>query len=516
MLRELGSRSQHLYAAIREPHELVVAQRYVRRRGGDSGASACVEDGGNATALDGESMALMLRDARSLAKNWHPNLARVRHVDLGGPDRPELTLATEWLDGATLSDLFAQARLHRPSLRGPPLPLPVLLRILLDVLTGLHALHHLPDGMNAVIGAIHGELCPANIVVATDGCARLVNALRPRPVHVSERSEALGYAAPEARDAAGTEDPRADLYAVGVMLWEGVAGEAFFKDTHPARRLARQRQGERSPVPIDPSSTFAPLAAVTMRALAVDPAQRFQNAVDMAAELRKAAGSSLASGSAVAACVGELAAEHIRRRRNRLDPAVSGTRMRASEPSIKDGDLPGPRDSAPDLAHYANLGQPAVRATRDENTRPKIAFLAAETPGDFEVPIHAGEAPSACSTQRRRRNLTIPIVVVLLGGATFAAILSGRTTREVEAPSMRMDDPPREPRAGSGTNVAADSPLASPTPPPALVAVSPPSTSEPSVPVGSASPTARALFAPLASPRAAKKPKKSLYDPDGH
>lgn len=331
MLRELGSRSQRSYAAIREPHELVVAQRFVRLRGGVVVAGTSAAE--TATALDGESMALLLRDARCLAKNWHANIARVRHVDLAGPDRPELTIASELLDGATLADLLEAAPLEPHEPHEPRLPLPVLVRILVDVLTGAHALHHLRDGMNAPLGAMHGELCPANVVVGKDGVARIVNVLRRRPVQVGARSEALGYAAPEALDAGGTDDPRADIYAVGVMLWEGITGQRLYVDRHPAVLLARQREEEVGAPALPPSSPFARLADVAMRALAFDPALRFRTAADMATELRTIAGASLASGSAVASRVAELAGDRIRMRRATLDPALSGTRRRASAQS---------------------------------------------------------------------------------------------------------------------------------------------------------------------------------------
>jgi serine/threonine-protein kinase len=331
MLRELGSRAQHSYAAVREPQELVVAQCFVRSRSGDAPSAE------TATPLDGESMALLLRDARCLARSWHPNIARVKHVDLAGPDRPELTIATELLDGATLADLLAAAtpQSAQREQAEPLLPLPVLARILLDVLAGLHALHGLRDGMNAPLGAIHGELCPANVVVGRDGVARIVNVLRRRPVRIDERSEAVGYASPEALDVGGTEDPRTDVYAVGVMLWEGMAGTRLYDERVPARVLSRQREGEMTPPPIDPESPFARLADLAMRALAFDPAIRFKSAAEMAAELRKIAGARLASGSVVAMWVSDLAGERIRQRRASLDPSASGTRRRASERSIE-------------------------------------------------------------------------------------------------------------------------------------------------------------------------------------
>jgi serine/threonine-protein kinase len=334
MLRELGCRAQHSYAAIREPHEIVVTQRFVRVR---TAAHVALAKEERATPVDGEAMALLLRDARCLAKNWHPNVARVRHVDLvqtGDMLRTELTIASELLEGTTLEDLTEAAHSDQASTAGSPLGVAVLARILLDVLVGLHALHTLRDAMAAPLGAIHGELCPANVVVGKDGITRLVNVLRKRPVRVALGSEAVGYAAPEALDTGGTDDARSDIYAVGVMLWEGLAGRRLYDEVEPSRVLARQREGELAQPPVDPSSPFARLADVAMRALSFDPALRFRGASEMAAELRSIAGIHLAAGGAVAARVVALTGERIRTRRAMLDPATSGTRRRATEQEI--------------------------------------------------------------------------------------------------------------------------------------------------------------------------------------
>lgn len=331
MLRELGARTQHSYAAIREPHELVVAQRFVRMAPLPAADLASASAERHATELDAASVALLLRDARCLAKNWHANIARVRHVDLAGG---ELTIATELLDGATLADLFVEGSSERTSARDPRLPLPVLVRILLDVLGGLNALHGLRDGMNLPLGAIHGELCPANIVVGKDGVARIIDVLRPRPVRLAHPSSAAGYAAPETLDPGGSVDPRSDVYAVGVILWEALAARRLFDEIEPARVLSRQREGEIVLPAIHPSSPFARLAEVAMRALAFDPALRFRGASEMAGELRRVAGTRLASGGVVAARVADLAGDRIRMRRALLEPAVSGTLRRVSEGSI--------------------------------------------------------------------------------------------------------------------------------------------------------------------------------------
>lgn len=322
LLRELGSRAQHSYAAMRES-DLVVVHRFLKASG--TGASGITSSAARATSLDAESMAMLLRDARCLAKNWHPNIARVKHVDLVAG---ELTIASELIDGATLEDLRIAALRHYDAVGEQTLTLPLLSRVLLDVLAGLHALHGLRDGINAPLGAIHGEICPANIVVGRDGVARIVNVLRARPARISAGSEAIGYAAPEALEAGGTADPRADVYSMGVLLWETLTGKRLYAETSAAKVLARQREEDLVVPSLHPSNPFARLADVAIRALSFDPNARYASIAEMAAEMRRIAGTRLASGAAIAARVNDLVGESIRIRRAELDPAVSATRQR--------------------------------------------------------------------------------------------------------------------------------------------------------------------------------------------
>lgn len=568
MLRELGARSQHSFAALRESHraqptELVVAQRFVRLRGGVIVSGAASAE--TATVLDGEAMALVLHDARCLAKNWHPNIARVKFVDLAGPDRPELTVATELLDGATLTDLFeaahaARAGAHAPPAEPHPFPLPVLVRILLDVLTGVHALHHLRDAANVPLGAIHGALCPANVVVGKDGVARIVNVLRARPVHVDARSEAIAYAAPEAIEGEGTSDPRADVYAVGVMLWEGITGLRLYEHHDPTRVPSRQRADELTPPSLPPTSPFARLSYVAMRALAFDPALRFRSAADMAAELRKVADARLASGSAVAACVAELAGHRIRTRRSSLEPALSGTRRRASATATLQGSkhsdvmkasmqrvvptleaevplslIAASRAGAELEAHDGAGDEPADDGGHDADALPeppvsgieathhlistalaaataKMRAVALErasegqlpstgTPGDFVIPIEVTETfHEGRARAPSRRGLvffTVAGAVALLAMGSFVALRTGATSRG----AARLIDVP--------TTTA---PLAAPAPPPATTEAPPPgdATAIKTTPVtrasGSVAPPSVVVTAPVPVPAATDAP----------
>lgn len=375
ILRELGRRSQRSYAATRGDGATLVLHRFTRDANVD------------AELVSGEEMAVLLRDARCMAEHWHPNIAHVRHID---HDIDILDVATELVEGVTLEELLALARDPRAQANEVTVSHPILARIFLDVLAGLSALHSLRDGIRTPLGAFHGELCPANVVVGKDGVARLVSVLRPRPVRISARSEALGYASPETLATELDQDARVDIYGVGVMLWEALMNHRLYEEVSPSRIAQRQRE-EDIPCP------DAALADVAMRALAFDAALRFRRAYDMATEIRALAGS-IAQGRAVAQLVNELAAERIRARRMDLDafarapptgsqwsrvapPTRSGMHLRASAPT-----LPGPTEEAmPPIVRLALLPEGRLLAL----AAPEIAEPHAQRPSLAHPPPNA-------------------------------------------------------------------------------------------------------------------------------
>jgi serine/threonine-protein kinase len=321
VLRELGRRTQRAYAAVRsdDRHALVVIHRFTRGPQED------------AERVSPEAMGILLRDARCLAKHWHPNIARVRHVDLTGDT---LCIATDFIDGVTLEDLLALAR-ERANPGEIGVSPAVLTRIFLDVLSGLQALHGLRDDIHAPLNAVHGELCPANVVIGKDGVARVVDVFRPRPVKIGTSSGAVGYASPEVLSGEVDRDGRVDVYAVGVMLWETLMNRRLYEETDPGRVAQRQREE-------DVVRPEAPLADAAMMALSFDPLLRYRSAQEMITSIRGLT-DTIAPGSAVAQVVVDLAGERIRTRRAELQaPTRSGERhaIREEPPTARTSTLP--------------------------------------------------------------------------------------------------------------------------------------------------------------------------------
>jgi serine/threonine protein kinase len=187
-------------------------------------------------------------EAQALARARNPYVVTLHTID---ESRPAPILVLEHLVGQTLAQ-----RLER---RGP-LPVPAAIELFVKLLTGIEQMHH--------AGVIHGNIKPDNLFLTTDGLPKLLGsrlaAFGDRPaLGPRARSPDLLYCAPECRGAPAT-DPRADLFSLGLCLYEAMTGVLpFEKKERPRRR--------RSPSPA--------LLAVLTRATSKDPAARFPSAV---------------------------------------------------------------------------------------------------------------------------------------------------------------------------------------------------------------------------------------------
>lgn len=173
------------------------------------------------------------------------------------------------------------------------------LRILLDVLTALEALHRTRglDGETFV----HGELVPELLWVGPDGVTRLVP-LAPWHWSGAEAPAAhLGHLAPE-RLLGDALDSRADIFSAGTLLWEALAGRRLFAG-ESAEQIVMRLLGSKLALPeLPPELAWAePLKLIALRALSVDPAQRFPNSAALKRAIEFAALGHVASHAQVSA-----------------------------------------------------------------------------------------------------------------------------------------------------------------------------------------------------------------------
>jgi eukaryotic-like serine/threonine-protein kinase len=227
-----------------------------------------------------EAVARFEREVLAITRLSHPNTVRI--LDHGVTPEGIWFYAMELLRGMDLAAL-----LRREGSLLPARALPMMTQVC-DALAEAHR-----------NGVIHRDLKPSNIFVATvagqSDFIKLLDFGLAKLTHEPDRSEltqdgsVLGtprYMAPETLDA-GRVDPRADIYALGCVMYELLAGRLPFMETSAAGML-RQRGGERPPQLSSVCSAELPpgLEALVMRCLEKNPDDRFDDAGQLRQALR--------------------------------------------------------------------------------------------------------------------------------------------------------------------------------------------------------------------------------------
>src|SRR5215831_1567362 len=164
---------------------------------------------------------MFLEEARLAARLNHPNVVQTYDV---GEDHGRYYLAMEYLEGQTFE------RVRRERNAGKLFPLALQIQMLSRVLFGLHYAHALADYDETPISIVHRDVTPSNVLITYDGQVKLIDFGIAKVldwVHDTEVGVLKGkarYMAPEQVSGAPI-DRRADLYSVGVMLWETLAGQ---------------------------------------------------------------------------------------------------------------------------------------------------------------------------------------------------------------------------------------------------------------------------------------------------
>lgn len=229
---------------------------------------------------------MFLDEARLAAQLDHPNC--VQTVEVGeaegiGPTGARMTqhfLAMEYLNGQGLERL-----LRITGQRGDVLPIAASVRMIADALDGLGYAHDLRGYDGTPLGVVHRDISPQNIFVTYAGVVKLLDfGIAKAESNVVETRTGIvkgkyAYIAPEQALAAPV-DRRADLWSMGVVLWEMLTSRRLFKSVNELATLNETLRGE-----IRPPSHYNPavpreLDAAVLRALQRDVDERYATAAE--------------------------------------------------------------------------------------------------------------------------------------------------------------------------------------------------------------------------------------------
>ena len=176
-------------------------------------------------SLEPEFVTMFLDEARLAARLNHPNVVQTYEV---GQDGNRYFIAMEFLDGQPLN------RVLRVGKNGVALPQALYVRILADALAGLHHAHELTDFDGTKLQVVHRDVTPHNLFVTYDGHVKIVDFGIAKAAGAAQETRhstikgKIAYMPPE-QASGGKIDRRADIFSVGVMLWEAVAGLRMWK-----------------------------------------------------------------------------------------------------------------------------------------------------------------------------------------------------------------------------------------------------------------------------------------------
>ena len=249
---------------------------------------------------------MFIDEARICAALHHPNVVQV--YDFGSVDGSYF-LAMEYLQGKDLSSLMRVLRAAKTAV--PPALAALIGR---EAAVGLHYAHTLKGGNGQPLGIVHRDVTPSNIMLLFAGGVKLLDfgiakaaSAAPEPSGDGVKGK-FGYLAPEqARNA--DVDGRADVFALGVTLWEMLVGRRLFQGKDEVETLRNVLQK-----PVPPPSSLRPdvpeaLDRIVLRALERSREKRYQSADEMARECDEVLGTLRADSQTLRSFLNDLFAE---------------------------------------------------------------------------------------------------------------------------------------------------------------------------------------------------------------
>jgi eukaryotic-like serine/threonine-protein kinase len=229
-------------------------------------------------------ISMFLDEARLSAQLSHSNCVQV--FDIGVGDEA-FFIVMEFVDGANLKAILEHIRKH-----GRDFPVEAAVYISLELCKGLAYAHELTDPSGVPLHIVHRDMSPPNVLITKHGEVKIVDFGLAKANSQLERSEPgiikgkFSYLSPEAAMAQEV-DARTDVFAVGIILWEALAGQRLFLGESDFQTVKKVQAAVVPSISQINRRVPAELERIINRALAREPAQRYQTARALGMDLSK-------------------------------------------------------------------------------------------------------------------------------------------------------------------------------------------------------------------------------------
>jgi serine/threonine-protein kinase len=236
-------------------------------------------------ASEPEFVEMFLDEARIAAKIHHPHVVEI--MDLGEDD-DLFFMVMEYVEGDTLASLLRELRK-----REEQLALPAALQVVSDVCRGLAAAHDLKELDGRPVELVHRDVSPHNFLISMDGRVRVVDfgimkaAGKRSTTLTGQLRGKVPYMSPEQAKAKPV-DHRTDIFALGAVFWEMLAGERLFAGETESETLARVMQCSVPDILERRPELPEYIRPILKKSLAIDPDERYDSAKVMLKDIRAA------------------------------------------------------------------------------------------------------------------------------------------------------------------------------------------------------------------------------------
>jgi serine/threonine protein kinase len=220
-----------------------------------------------------EELSSFLGEARRVAQLKHPSIVSVLDVSRGDAETGSLVM--EYVDGPTLTEVFAEGQMSMTALVG----------MLIEIADGVHHAH--------THGILHRDLKPGNILLGRDDRPRIVDfgmALHEREQYSAPRKAAgtpYCMAPEQVRGETHRLDPRTDVWSLGVILYEGLTGQRPFYGSTFVSTFDAILKDDPCPLSFLNSSIPAELARICGKCLSKRMGDRYGSAAELSADLKR-------------------------------------------------------------------------------------------------------------------------------------------------------------------------------------------------------------------------------------